>query len=146
MARRYALTARQFAPGEDLLPARGKRGGRWSDHHPTLKRHLSGGCLPVPSGARCPGVAAKWQRILCALQLPARRRHFGQDHKTLGRLHLRLSQEGRLDHALWSIDAPSLRASRSGGRGGEKNRPHDPAGQALEPLAWGLGHPPKFTA
>ena len=36
MARRYELTAKQLALIEELLPVRGKRGGRWNDHHTTL--------------------------------------------------------------------------------------------------------------
>ena len=35
MVRRSELTDKQFALAEDLLPARGKRGGRWNDHRTT---------------------------------------------------------------------------------------------------------------
>ena len=36
MIRRFELTDKPFALIEDLLPVRGKRGGRWNDHRSTL--------------------------------------------------------------------------------------------------------------
>ena len=44
--------------------------------------------------------------------------------KILDRLHLRLNEEGRLDTALWCVDATSIRASRSaaGAARGKKER------------------------
>ena len=36
MIHRYELTDKQFAEIENLLPAHGKRGGRWNDHRTTL--------------------------------------------------------------------------------------------------------------
>ena len=41
MVRRYELTPKQFALIKDLLPARGKRGGRWNDHHTKASNWLS---------------------------------------------------------------------------------------------------------
>ena len=62
MARRYELTPKQFALLEDLLPARGKRGGRWNDQHTTL----NGSFWWLYSGAQwreVPERYGKWQSI-----------------------------------------------------------------------------------
>ena len=109
MARRYELTPKQFALIEDLLPARGRRGGRWNDHHTTL----NGIFWWLHSGAQwreVPERYGKWQSVYDRFNYW---RADGTLDKLLERLHLRLNEEGRLDFALWSIDATSIRASRS---------------------------------
>ena len=121
MARRYELTPKQFALIEDLLPARSKRGGRWNDHHTTL----NGIFWWLYSGAQWREVPArygKWQSIYDRFNYW---RADGTLDRLLARLHLRLNEEGRLDYALWSIDAtkhPRQPGSRRGGEG-EKTGP-----------------------
>lgn len=109
MARRYELTVEQFRMVEDLLPPVGKPGGRWNDHHATL----NGIFWWLYSGAQWREVPARygaWQSLY------DRFRRWGRDgtlDRLLGRLHLRLNEQGRLDHTLWSVDATSIRASRA---------------------------------
>ena len=109
MVRRYEMTDKQFGEIEELLPARGKRGGRWNDHRVTL----NGIFWWLHTGAQwreVPVRYGKWQSIYD-------RYNFGRADGTLDRilerLHLRLNEEGRLDLELWSVDATSIRASRA---------------------------------
>ena len=109
MARRYELTAKQFALIEDLLPAAGKRGGRWNDHHTTL----NGIFWWLYSGAQwreVPERYGKWQSVYDRFNFWSKD---GTLDRLLDRLHLRLNEEGRLDFTLWSTDATSTPASRS---------------------------------
>ena len=109
MARRYELAAKQFALIEDLLPATGKRGGRWNDHHTTP----NGIFWWLYSGAQwreVPERYGEWQSVYDRFNFW---RADGTLDKRWERLHLRLNEKGRLDFALWSIDATRLRASRS---------------------------------
>ena len=102
MARRYELTAKQFVLIEDLLPAQGKRGGRWNDHHTTL----NGIFWWLYSGAQwreVPERHGKWQSIYDRFNFW---RADGMFDRILERLHLRLNEERRLDHALCSRHCP----------------------------------------
>lgn len=117
MARRYELTVEQFRLIEDLRPARGKPGGRWNDHHTTL----NGIFWWLYSGAQwreVPSRYGKWQSLYDRLRRWSRD---GTLDKMLARLHLALNAEGRLDHGLWSVDATSIRASRSAAGARKKN-------------------------
>ena len=121
MARHYELTAKQFALIEDLLPARGKRGGRWRNH---ARRSTAspGGCTRGGAQWReVPERYGKWQSVYDRFNFW---RADGTLDKILARLQLRLNEEGRLDFALRSIDATSSRASRSAaGAARGKNQP-----------------------
>src|SRR6186713_692115 len=106
------------------MPATGKPGGRWKDHRTTLNGvfwllHTGPLWREVPE--RC----GKWQAV------HARFRQFRRDGtiaRMLGRLLMRLGDDGRIDSDLWCIDATSIRASRSaagdrrGGKGGRRAR------------------------
>lgn len=118
MIRRYELTDEQFALIEDLLPASGKRGGRWNDHRVTL----NGIFWWLHTGAQwreVPERYGKWQSIYDRYSFW---RADGTLDRLLARLHLRLNEEGRIDLELWSVDATSIRASRAaaGARRGKK--------------------------
>ena len=65
-----------------------------------------------------PARYSKWQSLYDRLRRWSRD---GTLDKMLTRLHLILNAEGRLDHALWSVDATSIRASRSAAGARKKN-------------------------
>ena len=109
MIRRFELTDKQFAAIEDLLPARGKRGGRWNDHRTTL----NGIFWWLYTGAQWREVPARYGKAKSIYDRFNFWRTVGTLDKILDRLHLRLNEEGRLDAALWCVDATSIRASRS---------------------------------
>ena len=117
MARRYELTDRQHELLADLLPPTGKRGGRWNDHRQTL----NGLFWWLHSGAQWREVPERygpWQSLYDRFR---RWSGDGTLDKMLARLHLQLNAEGRLDHTLWSVDATSIRASRSAAGARKKN-------------------------
>lgn len=117
MARRYELTLEQFRLIEDLLPPAGKPGGRWNDHHTTL----NGIFWWLYSGAQwreVPERYGKWKSLYDRFNFW---RAEGTLDRMLERLHLRLNEEGRIDHDLWSVDATSIRASRSAAGARKKN-------------------------
>ena len=120
MIRRFELTDKQFAAIEDLLPARGKRGGRWNDHRTTL----NGIFWWLYTGAQWREVPERYGKAKSIYDRFNFWRADGTLDKILDRLHLRLNEEGRLDTALWCVDATSIRASRSaaGAARGKKER------------------------
>ena len=108
MIRRFELPDKQFAVIEDLLPTRGKRGGRWNDHRTTL-HGIFWWLYPGAQWREVPERYGKAQSIYDRFNFW---RADGTLDKLLDRLHLRLNAEGRLDVALWCVDATSIRASR----------------------------------
>jgi transposase len=138
MAKRYELTAEQFRLIEALLPARGKRGGRWNDHHTTL----NGIFWWLYSGAQwreVPERYGKWKSLYDRFTFW---RADGTFDRILERLHLHLNAEGRLDYSLWSVDATSIRASRAaaGAARGKKSGARRTAGSRVGPLPRRLRH------
>lgn len=115
--RRYELTEAQFAAIVDLMPANGKRGGQWNDHH----RTLNGILRVLHTGAQwreLPERYGKWKSVHDRL---TRWRKGGTIDRVLGWLHLRLNDRGLIDADLWCVDATNVRASRSAaGAGGKR--------------------------
>ena len=140
MIRRFELTDKQFAVIEDRLPARGKRGGRWNDHRPTLNSIF----WWLYTGAQWREVPERYGKAKSIYDRFNFWRADGTLDKILKRLHLKLNEEGRLDMALWCVDATNIRASRSaaGAARGKKKAPKpadDPAAQALGRSRGGWG-------
>jgi len=107
--RRYELSENQYKLIEDLLPAKGLRGGQWKDHRTVL----NGIFWILHSGAQwreLPERYGKWQSVYDRFN---RWRQDGTIDKILNRLQLKLNEEGYLDLNTWSIDATVIRASRS---------------------------------
>ena len=97
MTRHYELTGEQFALIEDLLPANGKPGGQWNDHLTTLNGIL----WALHTGAQwreLPERYGKWKSDHYRL---SRWRADGTFDHILERLHMRLDEQGRIDHYLW---------------------------------------------
>ena len=110
MIRRFELTDQQFAAIEDLLPARGKRGGRWNDHRTTLNGIFWWLLYTGAQWREVPERYGKAKRIYDRCNFW---RADGTLDRILERLHLQLNAEGRLDMVLWCVDATSIRASRA---------------------------------
>ena len=121
MVRRYELSDQAFALLEDLLPRNGRRGGQWNDHRTTL----NGIFWILHTGAQwreLPERYGKWPSVYWRYN---RWRQDGTIDRLLERLHLALDAEGRLDAAVWCIDATQIRASRAAAgarRAAEKKR------------------------
>jgi transposase len=119
MVRRYELSDEAYGLLEDLLPPRGRRGGRWNDHRTTL----NGIFWILHTGAQwreLPARYGKWQSVY------GRYRRWCRDgtlDRMLARLHLRLDAQGRIDLDLWCIDATQIRASRAAAGAAEKKSP-----------------------
>ena len=121
MIRRFELTDKQFATIANLLPAPGKRGGRWNDHRTTL----NGIFWWLYTGAQWREVPERYGKAKSIYDRFNFWRADGTLDRILERLHLCLNAEGRLDMALWCVDATSIRASRSaaGAARGKKEKP-----------------------
>ncbi len=117
MARRYELSAAEHELLADLLPATGQRGGRWNDHRSTL----NGIFWWLYSGAQWREVPERYGPWPSLYSRFRRWTRDGTLERMLARLHLALNAEGRLDHGLWSVDATSIRASRSAAGARKKN-------------------------
>jgi transposase len=117
VTRRYELTEEQFALIEDLLPSNGRRGQQWNDHRTTL----NGIFWMLHTGAQwreLPGHYGKWKSVYDRFN---RWSKDGTVDRILGRLQLRLGEDGRIDIDTWHIDATQVRASRAAaGAGGGK--------------------------
>ena len=121
--RRYEVSDAQFAAVADLFPQNGRRGGQWRDHRTVLNAIL----WVLHTGAQwreLPGRYGPWQTAHRRL---TRWRADGTLARLLDRLHLKLDEAGLIDHALWCVDATSVRASRAAAGG--KNRPAGRAGR-----------------
>lgn len=109
MVRRYELSDEAFARVADLLPANGRRGAQWHDH----RTILNGIFWILHSGAQwreLPERYGPWQTVYWRYN---RWRQDGTIDRMLERLQLQLDAEGRIDVALWCIDATQIRASRA---------------------------------
>lgn len=137
MIHRFELADKQFALIEDLLPARGKRGGRWNDHRVTLNGIF---WWWLYTGAQWREVPERYGKAKSIYDRSNFWRADGTLDKILDRLHLRLNEEGRIDPVLWGVDATSIRASRSAaGAARGENRAYDPAEQAPGRSRGGFG-------
>jgi transposase len=109
MVKRYELSTEQFRIIEDLLPANGRRGGQWKDHHTTL----NGMFWVLNSGAQwreMPERYGKWGTVYSRFSKWRKDGTFG---RILKRLHLKLRQDGKIDLDTWYADSTSIRASRA---------------------------------
>ena len=79
MARHHELTVAQHELLADLLPAVGKRGGRWNDHRVTLNGASSGGCIRAPSGGRGPSTMDPDRVCIAAFGVGRATAHPGAD-------------------------------------------------------------------
>lgn len=120
MTRAYELSQADFELIRDVLPPNGQRGRQWNDHLQTL----NGMFWVLHTGAQWREVPARyghWQSIYHRF---SRWRRDGTLARILERLHLKLDEQGRIDHQVWHIDATMVRASRSAaGARGEKPGP-----------------------
>lgn len=126
MVRRYELSDEAFALLAPLLPPGGRRGGQWNDHRTTLNGIL----WILHTGAQWRELPERYGRWPSVYDRYNRWRRDGtldrMLERLLDRLHLRLDAAGRVDVALWCIDATPIRASRAaagaarlaGGKGG----------------------------
>src|SRR5262249_21173079 len=111
-------TTEQFALIEDLLPRNGKPGGPSNDHLTTLNGIL----WILHTGAQWrerPESYRNWKSVHDRL---GRRRADGPCDRLRGRLQPHAEQQGKIDHAVWCVDATSIRAGRAAagaGAGGE---------------------------
>lgn len=128
MIRRFELTDKQSAAIADLVarPWQARRTLERPSHH--AQGHPFGGSTPKRNGARCPSVTPRPRASMIGFNFW---RADGTLDRILERLHLKLTEEGRLDVALWCVDATSIRASRSAA-GAARGKPG--------PFAWRLGH------
>lgn len=109
MVRRYELSEEAFGLVADLLPPNGRRGQQWNDHRTTL----NGIFWVLYSGApwrEVPERYGPWPSVYARYR---RWRADGTLDRMLERLHLALDADGRIDVALWCIDATQIRASRA---------------------------------
>jgi transposase len=117
MVRRYELRDEDFALIEDLLPENGKRGGQWKCH----RTMLNGIFWILYTGAHWRELPERYGKRSSVNDRLNRWRADGTLDRILERLHLKLDEEGRIDHEFWCIDATQVRASRSAaGARGEK--------------------------
>lgn len=109
MVRRYELSEEAFGLVADLLPPNGRRGQQWKDH----RTMLNGIFWVLHTGAQwreVPERYGKWPSVYARFR---RWRTDGTLDRMLERLHLALDADGRIDVALWCIDATQIRASRA---------------------------------
>jgi len=109
LTRRYELTEAQYTLIEDLLPENGKRGSQWQEH----RRVLNGIFWILNSGAQWRELPERYGKWNSVYQRFNRWSGNGLIAQLLERLHLRLNDEGFIDHDTWLIDSTIVRASRS---------------------------------
>jgi transposase len=119
MARRHEISDEGWAlVAEFMPPAPPRGGGRWRSH-----RQVFNGLLwKLGTGAQwrdLPERYGPWQTVYDRF---VRWRRDGTFDRILGRLRLRLDEEGRLDLGTWCIDGTTIRASRSAAGGGQARR------------------------
>lgn len=116
---RHELTDAQFKWLEQFLPAHGRRGGQWRNHHQVLNGifwHLRTGSqwrdLPERYGP--------WQTVYERFN---RWRKEGFWDTILQALQVHLDQLGKLDWDLWCVDGTNVRAHRCAAGAGKKGVP-----------------------
>jgi len=124
---RHELTDAQWARVEPLLPANGRRGGRWRDHRPIV----NGMVWRLRTGAPwrdLPGACGPWQTVYDRFNRWCRD---GTLASVAECLLVDLDNAGAVDWDLWCIDGTVVRAARAAGgarrdaagRGREKKMP-----------------------
>jgi len=114
VSRRYELSEEQSGLIEDLLPARGKRGGRWKEHRTVL----DGVFRMLHTGAQWRELPERYGSRSTAHDRLTRWREDGTLDRMLERPHLTLDERGRIETDLRPVDATVVRAGRpaAGGR------------------------------
>ena len=120
--RRYELTEEQYGLIEDLMPANGRRGGQWNDHHTVL----NGIFWILHSGAQwreMPERYGRWQSVYDRFN---RWRRNGTFERILERLHYRLDEDGRIDWDVFDVDGSNIRAHQSAAGASKKGANENP--------------------
>ena len=122
--KRCELTDEGWERIVDLLPAQA-RGGRWREH----RLMLDGMFWVLNSGAPwrdMPDRYGKWETVHGRYRRWTRESLF---ERFLGRLHLALDEQGRIDWGVFDVDGSDVRAHRSAAEASKKTS----AGRTLRP-------------